>query len=203
MKLLLLTTLAAVCTMQAQQKFRVKSKRTPNRHSVYTLEDEKGNTLRELDSSNYMVCFSEDQWGYFAVFAIKGQKGWIAIDAREQQLFEVYNTSFGEPSPDELRGDRIRIVDQYNKIGFADKKGKIVIKPQFEMVSSFHKGKAIVGESCRKIPWGPHEEEPGGCHHYSVACNKHGYIDHLGNLKMLEDLSFEELAKKIKWKPEW
>ncbi|MBP6386568.1 MAG: WG repeat-containing protein [Pseudarcicella sp.] len=103
---------------------------------------------------------------------MKGESGWCAIDINEQILFEVYNSSFGEFSPDELIENKIRIVDENNKIGFADSNGKIIIKPQFEIVTSFHKGKAIIGVSCDTIPWDEHAKEED-CEHYSIVCKKH------------------------------
>jgi hypothetical protein len=48
------------------------------------------------------------------------------MDLKENLLFRVYNNSEGEPSPDELNFDRIRIVDETGKIGFADDKAKVV-----------------------------------------------------------------------------
>ena len=73
-------------------------------------------------------------------------------------LFEVYNQG-NEINPDYLVENKIRIVDENQKIGFANEKGQIIIKPQFEMVTSFHNGKAIIAESCEKIPWKKHTEE--------------------------------------------
>jgi hypothetical protein len=58
---------------------------------------------------------------------MREKKGWWAIDFNENVLFQVYNTTDGEPSPDELNFDRIRIVNEKGKIGFADGKGKIVV----------------------------------------------------------------------------
>jgi len=178
----------------------VKSRQTKDWHSIYYIVNEKGITLKELDTSKYMICFSEDKLGYFAVFAIRNEKGWIAINSDEKKLFEVYNTSFGEPSPDELVENKIRIINAENKIGFADKKGNIIIKPQFEMVSTFYKGKAIIAENCEKIPWNTNENLHSGCHHYSLVCKRNGYIDINGNIKLIGDFTFEQIEKKIKWK---
>ena len=182
-----------------QTKFKVEVQETDTWRSIYSLVDEQGKVIRQLDTSLYYVCFSNDSFGYFAVFGKKGSTGWTAIDANENVLFKVYNTSFGEPSPDELIEDKIRIVDHDERIGFANNKGKIIIKPQFEIATSFHNGKAIIGEACKKVPWDEHAKE-SDCHYYSIECKTHGYINDKGNVLKKGAYSFEQIMKEIDWK---
>lgn len=187
----------------AQEKFKIKSKRSKD-FSVFQVLDEKGNLIKELDTSKYIICFDEDKLGYFSIFAIKNKKGWIAIDNHEKQLFEVYNTSIGEPSPDYLIDGKIRIVDEDGKIGFANNKGKVIIKPQFEEASSFYKGKAIIGKTCEKVPWNIQEKfNHSDCQHYSIECKEYGYIDEKGKIMFMGNYTFEEIAKKINWKSQY
>src|SRR6218665_1135241 len=129
-----------------QKKFKVEVKETGTWQNLYLFVDEKGNIIRQLDTSKYYISFNDDRYGYFAVFGKKGSPGWTAIDANENELFKVYNTSFGEPSPDYLIENKIRIVAKDGKIGFANYKGEIIIKPQFEIATAFHNGKAIIGQ---------------------------------------------------------
>lgn len=136
-----------------QKKFKVVVTETDTWRNIYSLVDENGNVIRKLDTAKYYTSFNNDEYGYFAVFGKKGFKGWAAIDAEEKILFDVYNTSFGEPTPDYLIEDKIRIIDSNNLIGFANTQGQIIIRPQFKIASSFHKGKAIVGKTCKKILW--------------------------------------------------
>ena len=182
-----------------QEKFKIKVEETSNWKSIYYIVNEKGETVKQLDSTKYYISFNGDNYQSFAIFGIKGEKGWSAIDTNEKILFDVYNPSSGEPTPDGIVENKIRIVDENNKIGFADRSGKIIIKPQFEIVTTFHKGKAIIGESCEKIPWDEHAKEEE-CHHYSIVCKKHGYINEKGEIVMLRNFTFEEIQKKIKWK---
>lgn len=185
--------------IHGQQKFVIKSTTTKDDTTIYSIVNEIGIAAKVLDTSKYIICLTEDQPGYFALFGVRGESGWIAIDFNENKLFKVFNTSYGEVSPDEIHDNKIRIIDEHNKIGFADAKGNIVIKPQFEMVSSFHKGKAIIGESCDKIPWEVHPNT-SDCHHYTIVCKKHGYINEKGEVVVLGDYTFEQIVKKIKWK---
>jgi hypothetical protein len=162
------------------------------------INDEKGNLIKELDSSKYSVSFNDDSLRYFAVFLIENRRGWSAIDSNENFLFEVYNVG-DEVNPDNLIENKIRIIDENKKIGFANEKGQIIIKPQFEIVTSFHNGKAIIAENCKKIPWNAHAEE-SDCHHYSIECKRHGYINEKGEIIELGNYTFEEIQKKTNWK---
>ena len=184
--------------LQAQKKFKIDINETETRKSIHLINDEKGNLIKQLDNSKYIVSFNDNSLRYFAVFLIKNQKGWSAINSKEKILFEVYNQG-DEISPDVLVENKIRIIDLNQKIGFANEKGKIVIKPQFEIVTPFYNGKAIIGENCEEIPWNAHGEE-SDCHHYSIECKKYGYINEKGKIVEIGNYSFKEIQKKINWK---
>ncbi|MDY3521964.1 WG repeat-containing protein [Riemerella anatipestifer] len=75
----------------------------------------------------------------------------------------------------------------------------IIIPPQFEMVSSFNKGKAIIAEKCVRKPWIEHPKE-NDCQHYSIECQKHGYINKKGKIIKFGNFTFEEIQNQINWK---
>jgi hypothetical protein len=182
-----------------QKKFKVETRDTANWKHIYSLVDEQGKIIRQLDTAKYYVSFGGSQYGYFAIFGKKGSPGWTAIDADEKELFNVYNTSSGEPTPDDLIENKIRIVDGKNRIGFANNKGEVIIKPQFEIATSFHNGKAIIGQACKEEPWDKHAKE-SDCHHYSIICKKHGYINEKGRVLKIGNYSFDQIIKEIDWK---
>ena len=192
---ILLTT----STIYGQKKFKVVVKETETWRSIYSFVDTKGKTFRQLDTSNYYTCFTTDTYVYFAIFGKKDFKGWAAMNSEEKVVFNVYNTSFGEPTPDDIIENKIRIVDSNNLIGFANKKGQIIIKPKFEIATSFYNGKAIIGQNCEKVLWGEHLKE-SDCHHYSIVCKRHGYINEKGVVKKIGAFSFEKIVKEINWK---
>lgn len=183
----------------AQTKFKVVGTEIENWRNIYSLVDEYGKTLKVLDTAKYYISMNDDTLGYFAIFGKKNSPGWSAIDVNENILFQVFNTSFGEPSPDYLIENKIRIIDNEDKIGFANEKGEIIIEPQFEIATSFYNGKAIIGKKCKKIPWGNHEDE-NGCHHYSIICEYQGYIDEKGTILKLGNYTFDEIKEEIDWK---
>lgn len=195
-----ITVLLLFCNLSyGQKKFKVEVKETGTWRDIYCLIDEDGKMIRQLDTAKYLISFNNEQYVYFAVFGKKGTSGWIAIDANENELFEVYNTSFGEPSPDYLIENKIRIIGKGDKIGFANERGEIIIKPQFDIATSFHNGKAIIGQTCKKIPWDEHAKETD-CHHYSIECEKNGYIDNKGTVVKIGAFSFNQIKKEIDWK---
>ncbi|KIA89434.1 WG repeat-containing protein [Kaistella jeonii] len=181
----------------SQQKFKIIYQNEDYFTSI--IADQDGNIIKKLDPSIYGLNYQPETLGYFSIFSIKDEEGWTAIDINENRLFKVLNTEDGTPSPDDLFENKIRIVDHEDKIGFANDKGKIIIKPQFEQVSTFYKGKAIIGKKCKKIPWLEHATDRD-CQHYSTQCEKYGFINKKGKVIMFGRFTFEEIAKKINWK---
>ena len=173
---------------------------TGKKQFAYVFTNQRGDTVTRLDPVKYYVCFS-DTIQYFAIVGIKNKKGWWAINKNETPLFQVFNTSGGEPTPDELREGMIRIVDDSGKIGFADYKGAIVIKTQFEAASSFYKGKAIIGRQCQQVLWcciGENQDK-----HYVTDCKQTGYINNKGQVRKIGNYSYEQIQKEIGWKSDF
>jgi hypothetical protein len=169
----------------------------------YSFINSEGDTIRKLDSGKYTFSFT-DTFEIFAVFGMKGKKGWPAIDINENILFQVANIPAGEISPDVFIENKIRIVGEDGKFGFANEKGEIIIKPQFEIVSHFNNGHAIIAEDCEKRFWEPdpgnEHKEHGDCEHYSLECKKYGFIDTAGVIIKLGNFTFDEIQKEISWK---
>jgi hypothetical protein len=165
----------------------------------YVFINKNGDTVTRLDTAKYFICFS-DTIQNFAIVGIRNKVGWWAIDKNEKILFKVFNTSSGEPSPDELRQGMIRIVDDSGKIGFANYEGEILITPQFEAASTFHNGKAIIGKQCEQILWcckGENEDK-----HYITECKQTGYINQKGEVQSISSKTFEQIQDEIGWKSE-
>lgn len=171
----------------------------------YSFINTRGDTIRKLEKYEYDISFT-NTFDKFAVFGIRGKRGWSAIDIHENILFAIGNFPEMELwSPDNFVEDRIRIVDEFGKIGFANSQGKIVIKPQFEMATQFKNGYAIIYEDCYKVvckdEWDeidPEEEEDDV--HYGLECNRLGYINKKGKTIKLGDYTYEELEEMIGWK---
>ncbi|HEU0110712.1 MAG TPA: WG repeat-containing protein [Flavisolibacter sp.] len=194
---LLITCLAAPC-QETKYIYSVSDTSQTSAYSYY-LVNAKGDTLKKLPKDKYFIIMN-DRAEKFFVAGIKGYKSWQAIDKDENILFQVYNISYGEPTPDYLRNGYIRIVDSTGKIGFADRMGNIVIQPQFAFATSFDSKHAIIAMDCKFI-FNEHEHE-GDCVHPSLECRQWGFIDRKGKLKMPGNFTFDEISRKINWKPE-
>jgi hypothetical protein len=185
---------------QKQEELLISHQDTTDRQKYsYVFTNQYGDTVLRLDTQKYYHCFCyHDTARFFVVVGVRHKQGWWAIDKNEQFLFRVFNTSDGEPSPDNIRNGMIRIVDSQEKIGFANYKGQIVIKPQFEAATSFYKGKAIVGTKCRKILWSG-DDGHEGCKHYATDCESFGYIDSAGKIQKAGYPTFEQVQDEIGW----
>ena len=190
--------ISSVCFSQKKTKYMVVQNDTTGKGKFsYFFTNLNGDTITKLDTAKYTICFS-DTIQYFAIVGLRNKSGWWAIDKNEKPLFQIYNTSSGEPSPDQLREGMIRIVGKGAKIGFANYKGEIVIRPQFEAATSFYKGKSIIGRKCRQILWcckGENEDK-----HYIIDCNQAGYINKKGQVQKIGNWTFEQIKKEIGWK---
>jgi hypothetical protein len=97
-----------------------------------------------------------------SVFSVPAQKGnskmtvvqrsdepaqWVMVDADGFEIYQIY--AIGE-YPDNLHEGLRRIVRD-DKIGFINKKGKLVISPQYSQATPFFKGKSIVNINAVKI----------------------------------------------------
>jgi hypothetical protein len=200
MRLLLLLCFCLSCfagLAQINKGFLIVQEDTTCKNKFgFAFLNQNGDTITRLDTARYYMCFS-DTIQYFAIVAICNKPGWWAIDRYEHVLFEVFNTSDGEPSPDELHEGMIRIVDSAGKIGFANYKGRVVIAPQFEAATSFKNGKAIIGKACKQVLWcckGAHADK-----HYILQCTKTGYINTQGKIFAMGNLTLTQMKKKIGW----
>ena len=201
LKLFFLTFLALSQTIFAQKKFQIIYLNEDYYTSI--IADKNRKIIKKLDSSVYGLNFRPETLGYFSIFSLKdGNSEWTAIDINENRLFNVLNTEYGTPSPDYLIENKIRIIDENGKIWFTNKYGKIIIPRKLEQISSFHNGKAIIGENCKMIPWLEHPKE-NDCNHYSIKCEKHGFINKKGEIIEIGKYTFEQIADKIKWKSDY
>jgi hypothetical protein len=123
----------------------------------------KGDTI--IPFGKYEFCFTTR----FCSFAIvsKKNKGLIGINRKEEILFNVFLFDNG---PDPLSDGVFRIVKN-GKIGYADSKGKTIIKPEYDCAEPFIKGKARVGKGCIPVTEGEHTGWTGGKWFF---INKHG-----------------------------
>lgn len=129
-------------------------------------------------------------------FVLKSNVGIIAINTKGRELFRVFAIDNG---PDYVSEGLIRILGKYNKMGFANMNGEIVIKPVYDAAYPFTGGKAAVCKGCFIQKKGEHSSWVGG---------KWGIINTRGKMETpyLYDsvvVSSNEIRGFIKGKGRW
>lgn len=198
---ILIFSCCSCATNSKSARYQIGGTNWPN--AEFYVLDARGDTIKKLEKHEYTIGFT-GEFDKFAVFGIKGEKDWCAVDIHENILFKIGNFPLEELwSPDYFVEDRIRIIDESGKYGFANEKGKIVVKPKYELVTQFNKGYAIILQDCHKEYWKNdeegEEEEHGDCNHYSIECNQHGYINKKGKVIKLGYYTFEDIQREIGW----
>lgn len=100
---------------------------------------------------------------YGQLLKVVWDKGeWVAMNAEGKRLFRVFSYDNG---PDYVKEGLFRILDENGRVGFADTKGNIVVKPQFAFAFPFE------GETTWATYEGESKEVPGsgGEYHYWVS----------------------------------
>lgn len=131
----------------------------------------------------YIYCFTE-KFEHIAIVLPKNSKHYVAIDRQERVLFNVLSIDNG---PDIPKEGLFRIIEN-GKIGYANMKGEIVIKPKFDLALPFESYGAEVNIEGKKITVGEYETVTGG---------KWGLINKKGEYIITPSYTREELLKKI------
>lgn len=101
--------------------------------------NQHGDTV--IPIGKYQYCFLDT----VTTYAIVGDSSDVyGIDQKENRLYEVY---WFDNGPDDLKYGLFRII-RNGKIGYANQKGQIVIKPQFDCANQFKNGIAKVTFDC-------------------------------------------------------
>lgn len=123
-----------------------------------------GDTLIPLEK--YPCCYT-DTFTYYAI-VLDHKRGLIGIDKKERKLFNAVWS--GDASPI-MESDKMILITENGKYGYANNKGEVVIKPKFKCATSFVNGTAKVSNDCVEI-----NEE-----HQKWKINSWFYIDKKGN----------------------
>ena len=127
--------------------------------------NQKGDTV--IAPGKYDHCFN-DTFRSYAVVVVKGKTGFMAIDRKENVLYEVFAFDNGPDYP----AEGLFRIQVGNKIGYADETtGKIVIQPLFDCAYPFENGAAQVSTNCKT----EHQKE-----HSSWLSDHWFYIDATG-----------------------
>lgn len=121
----------------------------------------------------YSQCFTDT----FKTYAIVMDKKLtdskiVAIDRNEHIIFDIY---MFDNRPDNIQDGLFRIK-RNGKIGYANKKGEIIIYPKFACADAFQDGKARVSYKCSIVQYNNDPE------HLSLTSDSWFYIDTKGKI---------------------
>lgn len=105
--------------------------------SEVALLNQKGDTI--INFGKFLYC-QHDTISNFGYVIDKKTKETIGINHKGERIFEAFIYDNG---PDYISEGLFRIK-RNGKVGYANKQGIIVIKPEYKCASSFYKGYAIV-----------------------------------------------------------
>ncbi len=92
------------------------------------------------------------------IAAVIDESGWAYINREGKILIRPYVVDNG---PDYFAEGLARFKEN-DKVGFFDKRGKIIIRAQFDFAAPFHEGLAAICRGCRRKSEGEHETFAGG-----------------------------------------
>ncbi len=101
--------------------------------------------------------------------AVVDEAGWAYIDTAGRVLIRPLVVDNG---PDDFAEELARFRRE-GKVGFFDRRGKVVIEPRYSFALPFSEGLAAVCEGCTEQPDGEHTKLAGG---------RWGFIDRRGTL---------------------
>ncbi|SFI22301.1 WG repeat-containing protein [Halpernia frigidisoli] len=142
--------------------------------SMISYKDEKNNyIIKPFISLGYLDSIMPKKKEIFDDFFYIHPKGKsnYAVDRKGNFLFYPF---YFDNSPDYINENYLRIKDEKGKVGFANKEGKIMIKPKYDFAEPFRMGFSSYCNGCyfdRKKD----EEHP------PLSGGKWGFIDKLGN----------------------
>lgn len=117
--------------------------------------DSKGDTI--IPIGKYVYCFTEN-FDKIAIVILRNSKNYVAINRKENVLFEVLSMDNG---PDYVQEGLLRIRKN-DKTGYANMDGKIVIQPLYDLALPFKNESAIVAIGGRYVQSGEYQNLEGG-----------------------------------------
>ncbi len=113
----------------------------------------------------------------FGVASVADDFGWVLIDVSGRPLLRPFIIDNG---PDPFSEDKARFV-QNGRIGFFDRRGRIIVSAEYDFALPFSEGMAAVCRGCREEPDGEYRTIRGG---------SWGFIDRKG--RVIIPLQYEE-----------
>lgn len=156
-------------TKDAKDVFLVLKVDTTAKYEQYAYVNQDGQTI--VPYNRYLQCYTDTIRTIGFVF--KPNVGCVALNNKGKELFNVFMADNGNDYPkDEL----FRILDKSGtKMGVANIKGQVIVKPKYDAIFPYHEGLAAVSVGCKTVR---PQDDP---EHEYVVGGKWGFIDKRGH----------------------
>ncbi len=135
-----------------------------------------------------------ERFSPYGIAAVANETGWKYINKKGERILEPFIFDNG---PDPFREGLARFK-QSEKLGFFDRRGKVIIPARFDFAAPFSDGLALFCEGCIEHEEGEHSSFRGG---------KWGFIDKKGEIVIApqfeEAKSFERGRAQVMLNEKW
>lgn len=178
--------LSCSSTKDVKDMYLVLEVDTTARYEQYAYVNQDGRTV--VPYNRYLQCYTDTIRTIGFVF--KPNVGCVAINNKGKELFNVFMANNGNDYP---KDGLFRILDKSGtKMGVANMKGQVIVKPKYDAIFPYHEGLAAVSVGCKTVRPGDDPE-----HEYVVG-GKWGFIDKQGH--EIIPLKYDSIANHRRFK---
>lgn len=153
---------------------------TTAKYEQYAYVNQDGHTI--VPYNRYLLCYTDTIRTIGFVF--KPNVGCVAINNKGKELFNVFMANNGNDYP---KDGLFRILDKSGtKMGVANMKGQVIVKPKYDAIFPYYEGLAAVAVGCKTVK---PQDDP---EHEYVVGGKWGFIDKQG--KEVIPLEYDSIA---------
>ena len=161
--------LSCSSTKDVKDKYLVLMADTTAKYEQYAYVNQDGQTV--VPYNRYLLCYTDTIRTIGFVF--KPNVGCVAINNKGKELFNVFMVDNGNDRP---KDGLFRILDKSGiKMGIANIKGQVIVKPKYDAIFPYYEGLAAVAVGCKTVR---PQDDP---EHEYVVGGKWGFIDKQGN----------------------
>lgn len=173
-------------TKDAKDVFLVLKVDTAAKYEQYAYVNQDGQTI--VPYNRYLQCYTDTIRTIGFVF--KPNVGCVAINNKGKELFNVFMVDNGNDYP---KDGLFRILDKSGtKMGVANMKGQVIVKPKYDAIFPYHEGLAAVSVGCKTVR---PQDDP---EHEYVVGGKWGFIDKRGHEVI--PLEYDSIANHRRFK---
>lgn len=161
--------LSCSSTKDVKDMYLVLKVDTTAKYEQYAYVNQDGRTV--VPYNRYLLCYTDTIRTIGFVF--KPNVGCVAINNKGKELFNVFMVDNGNDYP---KDGLFRILDKSGtKMGVANMKGQVIVKPKYDAIFPYYEGLAAVAVGCKTVR---PQDDP---EHEYVVGGKWGFIDKQGN----------------------